>query len=79
MMRWLANHPTVTRFAVIDDEDDELDDLPLFQPSSKTGITPELVIGVENYLNGRTEETMRQNTLVRLGQNIHSMFKRSKS
>ncbi len=30
---WLADHPQVTRFVVIDDEDDELDDLPLFQPS----------------------------------------------
>jgi len=36
---WLADHPQVTRFVVIDDEDDELDDLPLFQPSF-AGIGP---------------------------------------
>jgi hypothetical protein len=36
---WLRMHPEVTRFAVIDDDDDELDDLPLFQPSSSTGLT----------------------------------------
>jgi len=79
MLQWLAEHPKVTRFAVIDDEDDELDDLPLFQPSSRTGITRDIARGVEKYLNGHTDETMRMNAVVRLGQNIHSLFKRSKS
>jgi hypothetical protein len=79
MVKWLADHPKVTRFAIIDDEDDELDDLPLFQPSGKTGITPGIMKGVERYLNGKTDETMRANAIVRLGQNIHSLFKRSKS
>jgi HAD domain in Swiss Army Knife RNA repair proteins len=36
---WLKQHPYVERFVVIDDEDDELDELPLFQPSSSSGIT----------------------------------------
>jgi HAD domain in Swiss Army Knife RNA repair proteins len=79
MLKWLADHPKVTRYAIIDDEDDELDGLPLFQPSCKTGITPRIVKGVERYLNGQTDETMRANAIVRLGQNIHSLFKRSKS
>jgi hypothetical protein len=79
MLTWLAEHPRVTRFAIIDDEDDELDDLPLFQPSSKTGITPAIVKGVEKYLNRETDETMRRNVVERLGQNIHSLFKRTKS
>ena len=79
MQQWLADHPRVTRFAVIDDEDDELDDLPLFQPSSETGLTPEIAKGVERYLSGKTDETMRLNAMARLGQNIHSLFKRSKS
>jgi hypothetical protein len=79
MLKWLAEHPAVTRSAIIDDEDDGLDDLPLFQPSSKTGITPEIVKGVEKYLSGKTDETMRLNAMVRLGQNIHSLFKRDKS
>jgi hypothetical protein len=76
---WLADHPRVTRFVVIDDEDDELDDLPLFQPSSKTGITPEIVKGVERYLNGDTDETVRANAVTRIGQNIRALFDRNKS
>ena len=43
---WLKKHPQVTRFVVIDDEDDGLDDLPLFQPSATTGLTGEIVRSV---------------------------------
>jgi hypothetical protein len=64
---------------VIDDEDDELDELPLFQPSDSTGLTMEIVRGVERYLNGKTNETMRSNVIERIGQNIQSVFKRDKS
>jgi hypothetical protein len=53
--------------------------LPLFQPSCKTGITVEIVKGVEKYLSGKTDRTMRASGIVRLGQNIHSLFKRDKS
>jgi hypothetical protein len=76
---WLAAHPRVTRFVVIDDEDDELDDLPLFQPSAKTGLTAEIVKGVERYLNGETDETIRDNAVHRIGQNIRALFERNKS
>ena len=76
---WLADHPDVTRFVVIDDEDDELDDFPLFQPSAKTGITMEIVKGAERYLNGETDETIRDNVVRRIGQNIGALFKRNKS
>jgi hypothetical protein len=79
VLAWLSKHPNVTRYAIIDDEDDELDDLPLFQPACKTGITAEIVKGVENYLKGKTDHTMRANLLIRAGQNIHSLFKRDKS
>ncbi len=79
MTAWLSAHPKVTRYAVIDDEDDGLDGLPLFQPSAKTGITADIVKSVQKYLNGETDETMRANAVVRLGQNIHSLFKRDKS
>ena len=79
ILKWLARHPKATRYVVIDDEDDELDDLPLFQPSAATGITREIVKGVENYLNGKTDATMRANIVTRIGQNIHSLFKRDKS
>jgi HAD domain in Swiss Army Knife RNA repair proteins len=43
ILTWLSKHPNVSRYAIIDDEDDELDGLPLFQPSCKTGITAEIV------------------------------------
>jgi HAD domain in Swiss Army Knife RNA repair proteins len=79
MLQWLSAHQEVHRFVVIDDESDCLDDLPLFQPSARTGITTEIADGVVEYLCGRTDQTMRQPALVRLGQNIHSMFKRDKS
>lgn len=75
---WLSEHPTVTRFVVIDDEDDELDDLPLFQPSGKYGLTPEIVRGVERYLNEETDETMRSGLLKHLLQKIEAPFKREK-
>jgi hypothetical protein len=32
---WLKRHPQVTRYAVIDDEEDGLDALPLFQPHQR--------------------------------------------
>ena len=76
---WLARHPTVMRYAVIDDEDDGLDDVPLFQPSSKTGLSREIAQGVERYLTGKTDETMRASAIVRLAQNIEGLFKRDKS
>jgi len=67
-------HPEVNRYAVIDDEDDELDELPLFQPSSRTGLTEKIVEGVTDYLNGTTDKDMRCNRLVRAMQNAHSVF-----
>jgi hypothetical protein len=79
VLAWLSKHPNVIRYTIIDDEDDELDALPLFQPSCKSGITAEIVKGVEKYLSGKTDETMRAGLLVRAGQNIHSLFKRDKS
>jgi hypothetical protein len=79
VLTWIAGHPRVSRYAVIDDEDDELDELPLFQPSCKTGITADIVKGVEKYMSGKTDRTMRASGIVRLGQNIHSLFKRDKS
>jgi hypothetical protein len=79
ILAWLSDHPRVRRFAVIDDEDDGLDELPLFQPSSRSGLTPDIAKGVERYLNGLSDRTMRSNAIERLGQNIEALFKRDKS
>jgi HAD domain in Swiss Army Knife RNA repair proteins len=79
ILDWLSDHPKATRYAIIDDEDDELDELPLFQPSGQTGLTMDIVKAAEKYLNGETDKTMRASAVVRLGQNIHSLFKRNKS
>jgi Swiss Army Knife RNA repair-like protein len=71
---WLRSRSDVTRYVVIDDEDDELDDLPLFQPSRSTGITDEIVRAAADYLNGKTDKDMRHNKLVRLFQNLGSLL-----
>jgi hypothetical protein len=72
---WLKHHPNVERFVVIDDEDDELDEFPLFQPSSRTGISRAIVRGIENYLVGKTDKDMRCNKIERFIQNIHARVK----
>jgi hypothetical protein len=74
ILEWLRNHPEVTRYVVIDDEDDELEGLPFFQPSSRTGLTEKIVAGVADYLNGKTDKDMRRNRWVRAVQNLHSVF-----
>jgi len=79
MRAWLIEHPEVVSYAVIDDEDDGVDDMPLFQPCRKTGLTPEIAKGVVRYLAGETDEVMRRNVLARIGQNVQSLFKRDKS
>jgi hypothetical protein len=75
VLAWLKAHPKVKRFVVIDDEDDELDELPLFQPSPDTGLTEKMVKGVTEFLAGRTDKDMRRNAVVRALQNIKSVFK----
>jgi hypothetical protein len=72
---WLKRHPRVRRFVVIDDEDDGLDDLPLFQPTSKTGITQQIVRGVESYLTGKTDRDMRRGAIRRFIQNFQGIVK----
>ena len=79
MQSWLRQHQDVTRYVVLDDDDDCLDELPLFQPSSKTGLTEEIAHGIEEFLAGRSEKDMRASSIVRLGQNIQSIFGRDKS
>jgi hypothetical protein len=75
ILTWLKRHREVERFVVIDDEDDELDQLPLFQPSASTGLTDEIAKGVAKYLDAKTDEDMRCNAAVRVLQNIKSAFR----
>jgi hypothetical protein len=63
---WLAKNPMVTRCAIVDDQDE--DDLPLFRPSSKTGITAEIATAIERYLDRDADENDGRNAIVRLGQ-----------
>jgi hypothetical protein len=75
ILSWLKAHPNVKRFVVIDDEDDDLDQLPLFQPSANSGLTDKIVKGVTDYLDRKTDEDMRHNVVVRVLQNIQSVLK----
>ena len=75
ILAWLEKHPNVNRFVVIDDEDDELDDLPLFQPSARSGLTEEICNGVAAYLAGETDRDMRSNRFLRMMQNLRSLLK----
>jgi hypothetical protein len=72
ILAWLKQHPNVKRFAVIDDDDDELDALPLFQPSPSTGLTRDIVTGVAKYLDGKTDDDMRRSKVVRLLENARA-------
>jgi hypothetical protein len=75
VLTWLKQHPRVKRYAIIDDEDDELDKLPLFQPSAATGLTRKIVTGVADYLNGKTDRDMRLNAVVRVLQNVSAALR----
>ena len=75
ILAWLRNHPGVERYAVIDDEDDELDELPLFQPSAAVGLTDRIADGVAAYLSGKTDKDMRCTRIERLFQNLRSVLK----
>jgi hypothetical protein len=79
VITWLRQHPEVTRYVVLDDDDDCLDELPLFQPTSRTGLTSDISKGIEEFLAGRSDKDMRASALTRLGQNIQALFQRDKS
>lgn len=49
---WLANHPEVTRYAILDDDSDFHQDQPLFKTTWKEGITEAIAKNVTRYLNG---------------------------
>lgn len=73
IQEWLRQH-LVERFIVIDDEDDQLDGFPLFQPLRRDGLTNDIVEAAADYLNGKTEKDMRRNRLVRIFQDFGSLI-----
>jgi hypothetical protein len=66
---WLKKHPGVRRYAVLDDDDDGLDAMPLFQPSAATGLTPDIAKGLADYLLTKTGRDMRRNVVLRIAEN----------
>ena len=78
ILAWLKGHPKVARYVVIDDDDDGLDDLPLFQPSASTGLTEKIVTGVVDFFDGKTDKVMRSNRVVRIIENIHASLTQHK-
>jgi hypothetical protein len=74
ILAWLNKHPRVSRFALLDDDDDELDELPLFQPSPSTGLTNEIARALTNYLNKNTNADMRRSAVVRIASNLANAF-----
>jgi hypothetical protein len=75
ILAWLKAHPRVKRFVIIDNEDDELDGMPLFQPLPSTGLTQDVCNGVARFLDGKSDKDMRRNLAVRSLQNLGSMLK----
>jgi hypothetical protein len=71
----LKGHEGVRRYAVLDDDDDELDALPLFQPSAATGLSEEIAGGMIDFLLGKTDRDMRRNRVERLFQNVLSALR----
>ncbi|HZP78903.1 MAG TPA: HAD domain-containing protein [Pseudolabrys sp.] len=76
ILAWLKTHPGVTRFVVIDDDDDALDGLPLFQPSAWTGLSPEIVRGVVDYLHEKRGSDMRRSKIRRAVENLEEVIRR---
>ena len=74
ILDWLHRHSNIERFIVIDDEDDELDALPLFQPLRSTGLTDDIVAAAADYLNGKTDKDKRRNKLVRIFQDLSAVL-----
>ena len=75
ILTWLKKHPKVDRFVVMDDDDDELDELPLFQPSASTGLDARMARGVIDYLSGKTNQDMRKNYVERLFENARAVIR----
>jgi hypothetical protein len=54
---WLADHPEVIRYAILDDDSDFYPDQPLFKTTFDTGLTDEIAKQVTEYLNEPGKDT----------------------
>jgi hypothetical protein len=72
ILEWLKKHPGVTP---LDDERDELDELPLFQSLSRARLTGKIACAVVRYLNGKTDRHMRANCVLRFVENVGSSLR----
>lgn len=52
---WLSRHPEVTRYAILDDDNDFLPGQPLFKSTWQDGLTEEIAKLAEDYLNSEME------------------------
>ena len=52
---WLADHPEVTRYAILDDDSDFDPDMPLFKTSFAWGLNEEIAKEVTDFLNADLE------------------------
>ena len=71
---WLSKHANIDRFVIVDDDDDEYEDMPLFQPNPNKGLSAELAASVEEYFAGRRKEDCRRSMLIRACQYLESFF-----
>jgi hypothetical protein len=72
---WLANHPSVERFAIIDDDDDGYEDMPLFQPNPHKGLSHEVAGAVEDHFAARRNDDYRRSLLARAYEYLMTFFK----
>jgi hypothetical protein len=71
---WLADHPNVERFAIIDDDDDGYEDMPLFQPNPYKGLSSEVATAVAEYFAGIRDDDYRRSLPIRSWDYLKSFF-----
>jgi hypothetical protein len=75
ILKWLKMHRYVRRYAALDDEDDELDELPLFQPDPRHGLEAKVARQLIRYLNGDTDRDLRRRFAVRVLENARAVLR----
>jgi hypothetical protein len=71
---WLAKHAHVDRFIIVDDDDDEYQDMPLFQPNPYKGLSPEDAGAINEFLAGRRRKDSRRSIWIRTCQYLERFF-----